>query len=182
MSTSETRLLRESDAESYVALRREMLRDSPWAFCASEESDRGCDVVHMRRALAAPETESEYAVVGCFEDERLIAAAGIIRDKAPKRRHIAMIWGVYVTPAWRGRGLGRRLIQRALETARLWRGEGDPGVLRVQLAASERSVAARALYESMGFVPWGVEPGCLMIDGREYSEHHMSLRLGGGAA
>jgi GNAT superfamily N-acetyltransferase len=53
---------------------------------------------------------------------------------------------MYLSPAHRGRGLGRRLLATALDWARA----NDARVVRLDTA--ERMVAARRLYESAGFV------------------------------
>ena len=52
---------------------------------------------------------------------------------------------LYVVPANRGRGLGRALLEAAIETAR------EAGATLMELGTSEGDVAARALYESAGF-------------------------------
>jgi GNAT superfamily N-acetyltransferase len=52
---------------------------------------------------------------------------------------------LYVVPAQRGRGLGRALMEASLELAR------REGADRIELGTSEDDVAARALYESLGF-------------------------------
>jgi ribosomal protein S18 acetylase RimI-like enzyme len=53
---------------------------------------------------------------------------------------------LYVVPDRRGNGLGRALMETAIEVAR---GEGADFM---DLGTSEDDVAARALYESLGFV------------------------------
>ena len=53
---------------------------------------------------------------------------------------------LYVVPERRGNGLGRALMETAIEVAR---GEGADWM---DLGTSEDDVAARALYESLGFV------------------------------
>jgi ribosomal protein S18 acetylase RimI-like enzyme len=53
---------------------------------------------------------------------------------------------LYVMPAQRGRGLGRALLEAAMEQAR---GEG---ATHMELGTSETDEAARALYESAGFI------------------------------
>ncbi|HZG48188.1 MAG TPA: GNAT family N-acetyltransferase [Thermoleophilaceae bacterium] len=53
---------------------------------------------------------------------------------------------LYVAPERRGRGLGRALMEAAIELAR------EEGADRMDLGTSEDDVAARALYESLGFV------------------------------
>ena len=52
---------------------------------------------------------------------------------------------LYVVPPLRGRGLGRALLEAALEHARA------RGAAHIDLNTSEDDVAARALYESSGF-------------------------------
>jgi GNAT superfamily N-acetyltransferase len=52
---------------------------------------------------------------------------------------------LYVVPDLRGNGLGRALLESAMQTAR---GEGAE---QMELGTSETDTAARALYESAGF-------------------------------
>jgi ribosomal protein S18 acetylase RimI-like enzyme len=52
---------------------------------------------------------------------------------------------LYVVPSLRGQGIGRALLEAALEAAR---GEG---ATHMELGTSEDDAAARALYESLGF-------------------------------
>ena len=52
---------------------------------------------------------------------------------------------LYVVPERRGQGLGRALMEAAIELARL------EGADYMDLGTSEDDVAARALYESLGF-------------------------------
>jgi ribosomal protein S18 acetylase RimI-like enzyme len=52
---------------------------------------------------------------------------------------------LYVVPGRRGRGLGRALMLAAMELAR------ERGADHMDLGTSEGDVAARALYESLGF-------------------------------
>jgi ribosomal protein S18 acetylase RimI-like enzyme len=52
---------------------------------------------------------------------------------------------LYVAPARRGQGLGRALMEEAIEVARA------EGADHMDLGTGEDDVAARALYESLGF-------------------------------
>jgi RimJ/RimL family protein N-acetyltransferase len=165
MSDTIVRPLAASDTEAYIRLRREMLADSPWAFAASPEDDFGLDPALLTARLAEP----GQAIVGAFDGSgRLVGATGVYRDRHRKMSHRARIWGVYVTPVARGRGLGARIMSAAMDIARSW-----PGITSAGLSVSVRSEEARRLYERLGFKPWGVEPGALMLDGRAYDEIHM---------
>jgi ribosomal protein S18 acetylase RimI-like enzyme len=52
---------------------------------------------------------------------------------------------LYVRPACRGRGLGRALMEAAVDIAR------DRGADQIELGTGEDDAVARALYESLGF-------------------------------
>jgi ribosomal protein S18 acetylase RimI-like enzyme len=52
---------------------------------------------------------------------------------------------LYVVPGRRGRGLGRALMNAAIELAR------NQGADHMDLGTGEHDIAARALYESLGF-------------------------------
>lgn len=163
------RPLTTADAGNYCELRREMLLDSPWAFGSSPGHDRMGDA----RAVEEWIGSGAGVIVAAIDDGsgRPVSVAGAMRESGPKRAHIAVVWGVYTAPAFRCRGLGRAVVSAAVDAARAW-----PGIEQVQLSVSENSAPARALYESLGFVVWGVEPDCLRVGGRGFAEAHMALR------
>ncbi|MGE3109634.1 MAG: N-acetyltransferase family protein [Phycisphaerales bacterium] len=166
--------IRPEDAERYAVLRRRMLEESAWAFMSSPEEDRGCDPAQTRASLAGPCFEI-MAIEG--EGGRLLAAAGVRREDRAKRRHIASIWGVYVEPAARGSGLGRRVVESAIEVARGWEGVEVVQLCVVESVAPPAKSGARLLYESLGFEAWGTEPDAMRVGGKSYRDTHMYLRL-----
>jgi ribosomal protein S18 acetylase RimI-like enzyme len=60
---------------------------------------------------------------------------------------------LYVAPARRGAGLGRALMEAAIRTAR------ERGAVTMDLTTTEQDVAARGLYESLGFINREGGPG-----------------------
>jgi hypothetical protein len=91
------RLLTPEDAPAYVALRRQMLLDAPWAFASTPENDRGSDVAKVAASLGGP----GYAIAGAFGGAGLASVAVAFREKNPKRAHLAWIVSVYTHPASR---------------------------------------------------------------------------------
>ena len=88
------------------------------------------------------------------EDEITVILGGAGPDGLAVLRFRPDIWGqalecylaeLYVAPGRRRKGLGRALMEAAMELAR---GEGAD---HMDLGTSENDVAARALYESLGF-------------------------------
>lgn len=51
---------------------------------------------------------------GAFEDEELVGTVALEFSAKPKTRHKALVIGMYLTPAGRGRGAGRALLQTAI--------------------------------------------------------------------
>lgn len=167
---SNIRTLCPEDATDLVVLRREALDNAPLAFSASTADDRGLSVEFVRSALAGTD---EQAVFGYFDGPNLAGMVGIIRAAAVKRRHTALIWGMYVTPHARTKGAGRILLAAAIERARAW-----PAIEQVHLSVSDSAVAAQRLYETAGFKAWGREPRALQWAGRFVDELHLVLELG----
>jgi len=156
------------DAAALVTLRREALETDPLAFAASVEDDLGLSLDFVRGSLAGVE---EQAVFGGFDGVDLAGMVGVVRASKVKQRHAGIIWGMYVTPGARGRGVGRALLDAAVEQARSW------GLEQVQLGVTEAAVAAKRMYESAGFRSWGRQPRALHWQGRFVDEDHMVLDL-----
>jgi RimJ/RimL family protein N-acetyltransferase len=157
------------DAPAVIALRREALSTTPLAFGASLEDDRGLSHESMRSSLA---DAVGSAVLGAFDAEALVGMAGIVRLEKVKSRHRAMIWGMFVTPTARRKGVGAALLGAAIDHARSW-----PGVVQVHLSVFATAEDAGRLYRRAGFREWGVEPRALLWEGRFVAEHHLVLDL-----
>jgi GNAT superfamily N-acetyltransferase len=112
-------------------------------------------------------------VLGFYREEKLVGMAGIYRVAKVKSRHKAHVWGMYVRPAYRAKGVGTALLRAVIEQAGRW-----PGVTQIHLSVTEAAPAARRLYERSGFQEWGNEPSGLCWEGHCVDERHMVLRLG----
>lgn len=82
--------------------------------------------------------------VGIYEGAGLVAAAGT--HVLSERSGLAALGAVYTIPSHRGRGLGRAVTAGVCQRI-------APRIGTIGLNVAADNVAARALYESMGFVP-----------------------------
>ena len=162
------RVLDAADAAAFSALRLEALENEPASFSATPDEHRSLSAAELQRRVQ-PVPDGSF-LMGAFQDGRLIGTAGLYRDPVAKRNHKAVLWGVYVTPAARGRGLARNLVAAVLQRAR-----GYPDLQKVVLTVS--SPPARALYESLGFRTFGHERIALVVNGVPVDEDHMELLL-----
>ncbi len=88
------------------------------------------------------------------KEEAVFLLAGEGPDGVAQMRYFPSLWTggleayleeLYVAPALRGGGIGRALLESAMDTARA------AGATRMDLNTGETDTAARALYESTGF-------------------------------
>jgi GNAT superfamily N-acetyltransferase len=162
------RALAEDDLEAYVALRRRSLEEAPLAFAASPESDLAASPNALREQLRrAP----EWMLFGAFAPG-LVGAAGVLRPRHVKAAHKMHVWGMYVLPEHRGRGIAAELVAAIVRHAR-----SVEGVEWVGLGVTDAAGDARRVYARAGFVTWGREEDALRHGGRSVAEEHMALRL-----
>jgi ribosomal protein S18 acetylase RimI-like enzyme len=166
---SHIRVLGITDAAALFELRRQALRDAPSAFLASPEDDLASSEETVRQLLArAPES----VVFGALATENLVGMLGLNRSNQIKSAHKVLLWGMFVSPQWRGQGLGERLLQAAIAYSR-----ATAGVTSMRLCVTESAIAAKCLYERVGFNTWGVEPDAIRYQARSLADHHMALSL-----
>jgi len=166
----EIRFLNGGDAGEYWRLRLEALQGDPEAFSSSAEEHQSLSLDEVRRRLGSEGGDS--FVVGAFDGGSLVGTAGFHREKGPKVRHKGRVWGVYVTPESRGKGIGRQMLQKLLQ-----RGSETEGVDQILLSVTTTQTAAARLYRSLGFESFGREPRALKIGDRFIDEEYMVLQL-----
>lgn len=152
-------LLTPADAEAWWHLRLEALRNDPASFADSAEEHLTKTIDVARERLSGNPAES--FVIGAAEDGQLVANAGFYRYSHIKERHKGHIWGVYVRPESRGKGLAKAMMQEIIRRA-----HEIKGLEQILLVASAH-LPAQKLYKSLGFETYGVEPRSLKI-GTEY--------------
>jgi RimJ/RimL family protein N-acetyltransferase len=87
-----------------------------------------------------------------------------------KTRHKGKIWGMYVTPEQRGKGLASQLVQTVLSAAQ------DIGCEQIQLSVSTRNTASYSLYLRIGFTVYGTESHAMKI-GDEYVDEYLMVKF-----
>jgi ribosomal protein S18 acetylase RimI-like enzyme len=106
------------------------------------------------------------------EDDEVVGYVALGRRTPLKsNRHVADIRGLAVAPRCQGRGLGRALVAAAVDAARA------RGARKLTLRVLGPNAAARALYESCGFVVEGVLRDEFLLAGRYVDDVLMARDL-----
>ncbi len=156
-----------ADAAAYQRARLRALADHPTSFASSVPQEESRPLSEIQAQL---DPASENAVFAAFDADDVVATAGIARESWPKLRHRCEVWGVWVAPSHRGKGLARQLMQACIDHA--WTLDG---VLCVVLGVNVANTSAIALYHSMGFETCGTDPCFMVVDGVVQGEHQMIL-------
>jgi len=167
------RLLGPEDFDRFWSVRLQALQECPGSFGASYEESKA---LTRDEAIVRLSPQDGGFVLGAFlhENAELVGILGFVRNHGAKNRHRGVIWGVYVVPQARGRGVARALMVRALEQC---------GALEhleiVLLTVSSGNHPARRLYLSLGFESYGLDKRALKIGEHYRDEELMALSLQG---
>lgn len=169
------RTLAAADVGPYRRLMLRAYTDDADAFTSTPQERERAPAEWWLQRIAHP--EGLTVAFGAFEGEALVGTVALEFNDRSKTRHKALVVGMVVLPAWRGRGLGRQLLGLALAHARQ-RG----GVAVVQLEVTQGNMPAEALYRGLGFAPFGVEPMATLTPGGYRTKLHLWLALEAAAA
>jgi RimJ/RimL family protein N-acetyltransferase len=114
-----------------------LISDSAWRSASDE-----------RRYLRTVRRYEHAAVFVAETRDGVVARLSIARDPHPASFHVADL-GLMVAAGWRRRGIGRALLEQAVEWAR------GAGIGKLELHVFPHNEPAIRLYESFGFVPEG---------------------------
>lgn len=168
------RKLTPDDHKAFRRLRLEALRDSPAAFGSDYEREAAFSPEKFCRGLQPDGENREAFVLGAWTEDNgdLIGMAGFYSPRREKTKHKAWIWGMYVAPGNRGQGAGKELL-----TATLDRAKDLDNLEQIHLSVVATNEGARNLYEAFGFIEYGREPSSLKVNGVNYDECFLCLKL-----
>ena len=160
------RRLTGEDAALFHALRLEALTNEPGSFGSSASEQAGRSLEQVAKTL------SETTMFGGFIANDLVGMAGFARMNPVKEQHKGTVWSMYLRPSARGSGMAGALLDAVIDHAR--------GVVEeLRLVVVVDNAPAVRLYESRGFVRWGVEPYALKLEEGTYTTdayYALSLR------
>ena len=156
------RRLRSDDAASFKAIRLEALTANPELLRSTLELEDKLDLTWFASRL------EDAHVAGAFRGGELVGTAGFSVQQGAPNAHKGRLFSMYVRPDLRNVGIGRRLLSAVLDVAR-------ENVELIQLSVVSENPAARRLYESAGFLQFGLERKASKYGDKYYDEALMVL-------
>jgi RimJ/RimL family protein N-acetyltransferase len=160
-----------ADAEAFWNLRLCAFIESPDSFNTSPDEWRAYPLSEVERMLSGETASPSDIVLGAFEPG-LCGHVGLRRELRRKRAHRATLWGLYVGPEMRGRGIGRRLLQALLDHAR-----SQPDLIIVELTVMTDNQHALRIYRRLGFERYGYQRRAAKADSGYLDEERLMLEL-----
>lgn len=124
--------------------------------------------IESTRDFILDQINNDWPQLVAIHDGKVIGWCDISPLDRPVFAHIGSL-GIGVLSSYRGRGIGRALMQAALQKAKL------KGLTRIELTVRENNKLAINLYEKFGFVVEGIHRNAVCIDGKY--ENHVFMAL-----
>ncbi|MED1201623.1 GNAT family N-acetyltransferase [Heyndrickxia acidicola] len=164
------RILNESDAILYQELRLRALKINPEAFGSTYEREASFTPEAVKDRIKPSE---DKFVLGAFEEgKRLIGMAVFVRERSLKTAHKGNVYGMFIAPEARSKGVGKLLLIELIRMAKKC-----PGLEQINLTVVSINETAKKLYKSVGFQVYGLERNALKFNGQYFDEDLMVLNI-----
>ncbi|MCR8634689.1 GNAT family N-acetyltransferase [Paenibacillus radicis (ex Xue et al. 2023)] len=162
------RCLNPADAEIYREIRLKSLKENPEAFLTTYEIQLIKPIEEFQQNLE--QTELKFTL-GCFSKANELAGiVTFVRESNPKITHKGTIYAMYVSPEFRGMRVGYALLTELIQRAKQF-----PGLEQIKLTVVSNNLAAKKLYESIGFTTYGTERNAMKTNGQYWDDDMMVI-------
>ncbi len=169
------RPLTPDDAEAFFAVRLRGLELHPEAYGTGADVWRKAPIEQVAAMLESGADPAARMVFGAFDGEELIGVVGFRREGRVAIRHKGSIWGFFVDPRHRRRGVGGDLLRTALGHA-----ASCEGMQYVRAVVTITDPTALHTFESVGFDRYGLERGALRVGNTSHDQAYLRRGLSDG--
>lgn len=127
---------------AYKAIRLKALESDPKFFGETYDEAKAKLDDDWQRHL----TEAHRVVFGVFIHDKLVGMTGIVVDKEDPTGATAKLWGSWLEPAWRGKGIARKMYEARINWAR-----AQPGIRRVIVSHRKSNLVSKRANQHWGF-------------------------------
>lgn len=166
------RPLDEGDFQAFLGIQKDALRNAPEVFGSDYDWFDSLSILskeqRFQKYLFFPH---RYLLSAFDSDGSIVGMIGFSTEhNRSKVKHKARIWGMYVVPEMRGKGVATTLVNSLIETAR------EVGVEQIQLSVGTRNTESYQLYLRSGFTVYGTEARAMKVD-EEYVDEYLMVKF-----
>lgn len=112
--------------------------------------------------------------LAAYVDNVLAGVVSFVRDgsEREKLRHKGILFRMYVSQDFRGKGIAKKLIGELIARVRT-----IPDIEQINLTVIANNANAKTLYEKFGFVTYASEKKAIKWKGKYFTEDQMALQL-----
>lgn len=170
MSEITIRELNSNEWQLFKAIRLEALKTNPMAFSNTYEDVLKYSDEKWQQQLQDAAQRTDCVFCFAFDNKQVIGMNGAWWNNKPITKHVAEVFGVFVNPAYRGKGIGKRLMQSIIdEVGKI------PQFTKVKLGVTATNLPALKLYESCGLKVVGKHEKELKFGDEFYDELLMEM-------
>ncbi|MBN3896753.1 MAG: GNAT family N-acetyltransferase [Nostoc sp. NOS(2021)] len=163
------RKLTKYDAEDYRQIRLEALYKNPDSFGTTYHEEGIKTIEQFRDRIPV---DNNNFILGCSEDKELIGIVAFQQESRIKLRHKAYISSMYVQQEYRGKGIGKLLLNELIERAKAI---NEVEILLLDIVKS--NFLAKQLYLSLGFQIYGIEKMAYKFNNQYFDLELMCLQI-----
>lgn len=153
--------------EEYKTLRLESMQQDPQAFGDKfKEWSEYSDEKWQKRPK-----DPDKIILMAEDNNKFVGIIAVHIDHLNENEHEAHIWGMYITPVFRGKGISKMLMNELIEKLK-----SIDGLHRIELMVSAEQEAAIKSYLSSGFNKIG-ETDWVLGDNQNHKLHIMEKTL-----
>lgn len=150
-------------------VRLKALEEDPAVFSATREEAETIEHHKWQADLSSP----DLAVFGVFDEGKLIGMTGIaVKRKNDPEGQTAVLWGSWLEPEYRGKGISAQMYQARINWAR-----HHPDVKRIVVSHRASNNVSRKANQKHGFFYTHTLDGKLWPDGKIEPEVFYELRV-----
>ncbi|MDF5733620.1 MAG: GNAT family N-acetyltransferase [Rhizonema sp. PD38] len=157
------------DAEDYRNIRLKALSKNPDSFGTMYDEEVIKTIDEFRDRIPV---DNNNFILGGYEDKELIGIVAFHQELRIKVRHKAYIRSMYVKQEYRGKGIGKLLLNELIQRAKIL---NEIEILLLDVVTTNSS--AKKLYLSCGFQIYGIEKMAYKFDNQYFDMELMSLQI-----
>ena len=159
--------MNEDDWQIFKKIRLEALANDPFVFGSTFVAESERTEEQWREFLRSP----KYGIFVLFDDAGPRGMTGIVLDRDDPGERTALLWGSWLAPDVRGKGLSKLLYESRIAWAR-----EHPTVERIIVSHRASNLSSKFANQAFGFVPTHVTEK-IWNDGVAEQEFHYELAV-----